>query len=113
MESQDIRAIHKRLDRLEARNRLLACALLVLLALVGLMGFYAILNAESAPVTHKVIRAEGFYAVDDQGEALGMLGVNQKGNPVLDFLTGSADTMLTVGPMRAGEVGYSVTGYRI
>jgi len=63
MESQDIRAMQSRLDRLEAKNRLLAVALLGLLGLCALAFGCA---AASSPV-QEVVRAKAFVVVDASG----------------------------------------------
>jgi len=64
MESQDIRALHSRLDRLEAKNRLLAVALL---GLLGLCALFLILSAAAPAPVQDVVRAKAFQVVDASG----------------------------------------------
>lgn len=85
MESQQTRidehvlsALHARLGRLEAKNRLLSWALLALLAIGGLL---VILSAVDTP--QDVIHAKGFNVVDDSGNTLATLGMLVNGTPVL------------------------------
>ena len=80
MESQDIRALQSRLDRLEARNRLLACALLTL---AGLISLFLILSAVAPTAVSDVVRARSFEVVDASGEVRAKLGIHPDGSPTL------------------------------
>jgi len=80
MESQDIRALQSRLDRLETRNRLLAVALL---ALVGLTGLLLILSAAGSPAVPDVVRAKSFEVIGASGERRALLSTDADGAPGL------------------------------
>jgi len=67
--------LHSRLDRLEARNRLLAVALLVILGLCAL----AFGCAASSPV-QDVVRAKAFEVVDANGKLTAKLGTLPDGS---------------------------------
>lgn len=65
-----------RLDRLEARNRLLTMAVLVLLCACGLT---AVMSAADPWDVQGVVRAKSFVVVDNLGESRAEMGISYNG----------------------------------
>jgi hypothetical protein len=105
IEEHVLSALQARLDRLEAKNRLLSWALLALLAIGGLL---AILSAVDTP--QDVIHAKGFDVVDDSGNVLAAFGILETGTPVLRLNDAEGNVRSQLGISEDGMVFIDFTG---
>jgi hypothetical protein len=82
-----------RLDRLEARNRLLTLAVLVLLCACGLI---AVMSAANPWDVQGVVRAKSFVVVDDIGNNRAELGIATNGTCGLFVRDNREDTRMEI-----------------
>jgi hypothetical protein len=76
MDNQEISALQKRLDKLEAKNRLLLWALIALLIISALLRF---IPTAPSPEVQQVIKALAFEVVDVNGKKRAVLGIEADG----------------------------------
>ncbi len=102
MDNHELLALQKRLDRLEAKNRLLSWALLGLLV-IGALTF--ILSAAAPSDVQDVVRAKSFEVIDVDGGKRAGISTLSDGSTGLSFYDASGNERIALGVLSDGRRG--------